>query len=127
MDAIFSNFVHKTSSHLFVSSTRDDETKDDGDDDDAFPAFADDDDENDDFDDSSRETDDKREDTKTEETSSSVRRRSICQKRREGKTAQRGADEKTVRRVSRRGESAVLQLHDETHRVGRRTGRISRG
>ena len=132
LDAIFSNFVHKTSSYLFVSSTRDDETKDDGDDDDdAFkPAFADDDDdENDDFDDdSSRETDDTREDTKTfEETSSSVRRRSICQKRREGKTAQRGADEKTVRRVSRRGESAVLQLHDETHRVGRRTGRISRG
>ena len=130
LDAIFSNFVHKTSSYLFVSSTRDDETKDDGDDDDAFkPAFADDDDENDDFDDdSSRETDDTREDTKTfEETSSSVRRRSICQKRREGKTAQRGTDEKTVRRVSRRGESAVLQLHDETHRVGRRTGRISRG
>ena len=135
LDAIFSNFVHKTSSYLFVSfvDQRDDETKDDGDDDDdAFkPAFADDDDdENDDFDDdSSRETDDTREDTKTfEETSSSVRRRSICQKRREGKkTAQRGADEKTVRRVSRRGESAVLQLHDETHRVGRRTGRISRG
>ena len=120
----FFPILFTTSSYLFVSSTRDDETKDDGDDDDAFPAFADDDDENDDFDDSSRETDDKREDTKTEETS--VRRRSICQ-RREGKTAQRGADEKTVRRVSRRGESAVLQLHDETHRVGRRTGRISRG
>jgi len=128
----FFPILFTTSSYLFVSSTRDDETnKDDGDDDDdAFkPAFADDDDENDDFDDdSSRETDDTREDTKTfEETSSSVRRRSICQKRREGKTAQRGADEKTVRRVSRRGESAVLQLHDETHRVGRRTGRISRG
>ena len=122
----FFPILFTTSSYLFVSSTRDDETKDDGDDDDAFPAFADDDDENDDFDDSSRETDDKREDTKTEETSS-VRRRSICQKRREGKTAQRGADEKTVRRVSRRGESAVLQLHDETHRLGRRTGRISRG
>ena len=120
----FFPILFTTSSYLFVSSTRDDETKDDDDDDDddddAFPAFADD-DENDDFD-SSRETD-KREDT-TEETS--VRRRSICQ-RREGKTAQSGADEKTVRRVSRRGESAVLQLHDETHRVGRRTGRISRG
>lgn len=133
LDAIFSNFVHNIIIvSLRVVDQRDDETnKDDGDDDDdAFkPAFADDDDENDDFDDdSSRETDDTREDTKTfEETSSSVRRRSICQKRREGKTAQRGADEKTVRRVSRRGESAVLQLHDETHRVGRRTGRISRG
>ena len=136
LDAIFSNFVHNIIIvSLRVVDQRDDETnKDDGDDDDdAFkPAFADDDDfdENDDFDDdSSRETDDTREDTKTfEETSSSVRRRSICQKRREGKkTAQRGADEKTVRRVSRCGESAVLQLHDETHRVGRRTGRISRG
>ena len=120
LDAFFSIIVFR---HIIIASLRLDEAKEC--DDDAFPAFdARADDENDFFD-SRRETDDTREEDTTEEKSV-VRRRSICQREEEGLAQTRG-DEKTVRRVSRRGESAVLQLHDETHRVGRRTRGGSRG